>query len=86
MGRGSAENTSGRPLSVRIASRAALHTNQDTYERLSPKDLKQAAIVEATFLYDAAMRDEMLPRKPIPFSQKHNTNDDINFMPDVAPK
>jgi carboxypeptidase Q len=64
----------------------SVHTNQDTYERLSPEDLKQAAVVEATFLYDAAMRDEMLPRKPIPFSQKRNANDDKNLMPDAAPK
>ncbi|HLJ85712.1 MAG TPA: M20/M25/M40 family metallo-hydrolase [Candidatus Angelobacter sp.] len=41
----------------------SVHTNQDTYERLSPDDLKQAAIVEAVFLYNAAMRDQMLPRK-----------------------
>jgi carboxypeptidase Q len=42
------------------------HTNQDTYERLSSDDLKQAATVEAIFLYNAAMRDQMLPRKPLP--------------------
>jgi Zn-dependent M28 family amino/carboxypeptidase len=64
----------------------SVHTTQDTYERLSPEDLKQAAVVEATFLYDAAMRDKMLPRKPIPFSQRRNANDDKNLMPDVAPK
>jgi hypothetical protein len=29
--------------------------------------------VEAILLYDAAMRAEMLPRKPIPFRQKGNT-------------
>ena len=44
----------------------SVHTNQDTYERLSPEDLKQAAVVEAIFLYDAAMRDQMLPRNPFP--------------------
>ncbi len=44
----------------------SVHTNQDTYERLSPGDLKQAAVVEAIFLYNAAMRDQMLPRNPIP--------------------
>jgi carboxypeptidase Q len=44
----------------------SLHGNQDVYERLSPSDLKQAAVVEAIFLYNAAMRDEMLPRKPLP--------------------
>jgi len=64
----------------------SVHTNQDTYERLSPEDLKQAAVVEATFLYDAAIRDEMLPRKPIPFSQKPNANEDHNLMPDAAPQ
>jgi len=32
----------------------------------SPPDLKQAAIVEAIFLYNAAMRGPMLPRKPLP--------------------
>ena len=47
------------------------HSNQDVYERLSPDDLKQAAVVEATFLYDAAMRDERIPRKPMLFSEKH---------------
>ena len=44
----------------------SVHTNQDVYERLSPDDLKQAAVVEAIFLYNAAMRDQMLPRKPLP--------------------
>jgi len=42
------------------------HSNQDVYERLQPGDLKQAAVVEAIFVYNAAMRDQMLPRKPLP--------------------
>jgi hypothetical protein len=42
------------------------HSNQDTYERLQPGDLAQAATVEAIFVYNAAMRDQMLPRKPLP--------------------
>jgi carboxypeptidase Q len=42
------------------------HSNMDTYERLQPEDLAQAAAVEAIFAYNAAMRDQMLPRKPIP--------------------
>jgi hypothetical protein len=42
------------------------HSNQDVYERLQPADLKQAATVEAIFVYNAAMRDQMLPRKPLP--------------------
>jgi hypothetical protein len=42
------------------------HTNMDTYDRLQREDLMQAAVVIATFAYDAAMRDELLPRKPPP--------------------
>jgi hypothetical protein len=42
------------------------HSNMDTYERLQPGDLAQIATVEAIFLYNAAMRDEMIPRKPMP--------------------
>jgi carboxypeptidase Q len=48
----------------------SVHSNQDTYERLSPDDLKQAAVVEAIFLYNAAMRDDEIPRMPMPFSEK----------------
>ena len=42
------------------------HSNMDTYEGLVPADLKQAAVVEAIFVYNTAMRDEMLPRKAMP--------------------
>jgi hypothetical protein len=42
------------------------HTNMDTYERLQEDDLAQAAVVEAIFVYNTAMRDQMLPRKPLP--------------------
>jgi len=42
------------------------HSNEDTVERLSPADLKQIATVEAIFVYNAAQRDQMLPRKPLP--------------------
>ena len=42
------------------------HSNMDTYERLQPDDLAQAAVVEAIFVYNTAMRDQMLPRKPLP--------------------
>jgi len=44
------------------------HTNLDTYEHLSEPDLKQAAVIEAIFLYNTAMRDEMLPGPKLPFS------------------
>ncbi|WP_420149168.1 M28 family metallopeptidase [Spirosoma sp.] len=39
------------------------HTNMDTYDHLLPDDLKQAATIVASFVYNAAMRDEKLPRK-----------------------
>lgn len=41
------------------------HTNMDVYDRLQKEDLMQASVVLATFLYQAAMRDEPLPRKPL---------------------
>ena len=42
------------------------HSNQDVYERLQAADLKQIATVEAIFVYNAAQRDQMMPRKPLP--------------------
>ncbi len=41
------------------------HSNMDVYERLQKEDLMQAATILAAFVYDAAMRDQMLPRKPL---------------------
>ncbi len=41
------------------------HSNMDVYDRLQPEDLKQAAVIVASFVYQTAMRDQMLPRKPI---------------------
>ena len=42
------------------------HTNMDTYDHLIADDLKQIATIVAGFVYDAAMRDEKLPRKDMP--------------------
>jgi hypothetical protein len=42
------------------------HTNMDVYERLQREDLMQASVVMACFVYDAATRDGMIPRKPMP--------------------
>ena len=42
------------------------HTNMDSYDRISANDLMQASIIMASFVYNAAMRDDMLPRKPLP--------------------
>ena len=40
------------------------HSNQDVFDRIQADDLKQAATIMAAFIYDAAMRDEKIPRKP----------------------
>ncbi len=42
------------------------HSNLDVYEEAVPDDLKQASVIMASFVYHAAMRDAMLPRKPLP--------------------
>ncbi len=42
------------------------HTNMDTYDHLVPDDLKQIAVVVASFVYHTAQRDEKLPRKELP--------------------
>jgi carboxypeptidase Q len=39
------------------------HTNADTYERLVIDDLKQMAVIVASFVYNTAQRDAKLPRK-----------------------
>jgi hypothetical protein len=45
------------------------HSNMDVYERLQAPDMMQNAVVVATFAYEAAVRDEKLPRKPLPKAQ-----------------
>ncbi len=46
------------------------HSNMDTYDRLHPLDLEQAAVVEAIFLYNTSEREAMMPRKPFPHPEK----------------
>jgi carboxypeptidase Q len=41
------------------------HTVMDTYERLVMNDLKHNAIITASFVYNAAMRDAKIPAKPV---------------------
>jgi len=64
------------------------HSNMDTYERLQPEDLAQAAFVEAIFVYNAAMRDQMLPRKPFPHPELDEQNQGPlkNVMPGAVAK
>jgi hypothetical protein len=42
------------------------HSNMDVYDRIQADDMKQASVIIAAFVYNAAMRDEKLPRKPLP--------------------
>jgi len=42
------------------------HTNMDVYEMLIPEDLMQMSVIVASFVYHTAMRDEKLPREPMP--------------------
>ena len=59
------------------------HSNMDTFERLQAADLAQAATVEAVFVFNAAMRDQMLPRKPMPnppLDEERKTSPE-NLMP-----
>jgi len=44
----------------------APHTNMDTYDHVLEDDLKQSAAVAAFVIYGLSMRDERLPRKPLP--------------------
>jgi hypothetical protein len=47
------------------------HSNMDVYDRAQRDDLIQASIIMASFLYDAATRDELLPRKPLSVEVKY---------------
>lgn len=42
------------------------HSNMDVYDRIHKGDLMQASAIAASFVYNTAMRDDMLPRKPLP--------------------
>ena len=42
------------------------HSNQDTYDKLSEDELKQAATIVASFVYHTSQRNEMIPRKALP--------------------
>jgi hypothetical protein len=45
------------------------HSNMDVYDRVQRADMAQMAAIVASFVYQAANRDEMLPRKPLPKPQ-----------------
>lgn len=49
------------------------HSNMDVYDRIQSDDMKQASVIMAAFVYNAAMRDAKLPRKPMPAAQQAST-------------
>ena len=49
------------------------HSNMDTFDRVQRDDMVQHATVIAVFAYNAAMRDEKLPRKALPKPQGRGT-------------
>ena len=52
------------------------HSNQDVFDRIQADDMKQASVIMAAFVYNAAMIDQKLPRKPAP-----NTESSIAAAP-----
>jgi len=42
------------------------HSSMDLYERVQSDDLMKNAVIIASFVYQAANREELLPRKPLP--------------------
>jgi carboxypeptidase Q len=41
------------------------HSNQDVYDRIQADDMKESATIMAAFVYQTAMMDEKMPRKPM---------------------
>ena len=50
------------------------HSNMDVYDHASENDLKQAATIVASFVYLAANRSEMMPRKSLPSARPATPN------------
>ena len=49
-----------------LVRRIAYHLMGRLPPSVDANDLMQASIIMASFVYNTAMRDEMLPRKPLP--------------------
>ncbi|WP_426050716.1 M20/M25/M40 family metallo-hydrolase [Brevundimonas sp. SL161] len=55
------------------------HTSVDSYDHLKPDDLRQAAVILASFLLNAANRDQPLPRMPVP--TQPTPSDPFEYLP-----
>ena len=45
------------------------HSNMDVYDRVQRADMMQMSAIVASFVYNTANRDTLLPRKPLPKPQ-----------------
>jgi carboxypeptidase Q len=45
------------------------HSNMDTLDHVYRSDMEQMSAIVASFVYNTAMRPQMLPRKPLPAPQ-----------------
>ncbi len=63
------------------------HSNLDTVEHIHEDDLKQAAVVEAIFLYNTSEREAMMPRKAFPHPELNQDRDQPlkNLFPAAVP-
>jgi carboxypeptidase Q len=52
------------------------HSNMDNFDHLVEEDLAQAATIISSFIMHTAMRDEMLPRKPLKEEAKEGDSRD----------
>jgi carboxypeptidase Q len=50
------------------------HSNMDVYERVQAADMMKNAVIVASFVYNAANREDRLPRKPLPKPQPDRPN------------
>ncbi|WGM31332.1 M20/M25/M40 family metallo-hydrolase [Brevundimonas sp. NIBR11] len=55
------------------------HTSIDSYDHLKADDLRQAAVIMASFLLNAANRDQPLPRMPLP--TQPTPSDPFEYLP-----
>ncbi|HLJ16523.1 MAG TPA: M20/M25/M40 family metallo-hydrolase [Bryobacteraceae bacterium] len=60
------------------------HSNMDVLDHTRPGDLMEASAIMASFLYNAATREEMLPRKPLPKPTPAKRDDERVGRPPAA--
>jgi len=61
------------------------HSNMDVYERIQEPDMKQMAVIVASFVYLTASRDEMIPRKPCPNRSPRARNPERPYRAGFSP-